>query len=242
MRVTSLSIAMGMGEMNPPGSRSNHPGIRRLERIVLVIGLTLVVAWGGTRIYQSAASRAAIARFQAKAAGQPAQNLSPAVDPAVGSRVDFRLWSTKRIVAYTESLTQKGTTPIAVLRIPGVDLQAPVFEGTDELTLNRGVGRIEGTAHVGESGNLAIAGHRDGFFRALKDVHTGDLVILDLGRKTQEYAVKQMQVVNPDDVYVLAPTGVPTLTLVTCFPFYFVGSAPQRYIVTASLRSSSQPD
>ena len=239
MGVTSSH--MGTVEMNPPRSRSN-PSIRRFERIVLVLGLTLIAVWGGSRIYQSAASRAAIARFQAKVAGQPAQNLSPTVDPAVGSRVDFRLWSTKRIVAYTESLTQKGNTPIAVLRIPVVDLQAPVFEGTDELTLNRGLGRIEGTAHVGESGNLAIAGHRDGFFRALKDVHAGDLVILDLGGKTQEYAVKQIQVVNPDDVYVLAPTGVPTLTLVTCFPFYFVGSAPQRYIVTALLKSSSQPD
>jgi sortase A len=231
----------GTGEMNPPRSRSNL-GIRRFERIVLVLGLTLIVIWGGSRIYQSAASRAAIARFQAKVAGQPTKNLSPAVDPAVGSRVDFRLWSTKRIVAYTESLAQKGSMPIAVLRIPSVDLQAPVFEGTDELTLNRGLGRIEGTAHVGESGNLAVAGHRDGFFRALKDVHTGDVVILDLGGRTREYAVKQIQVVNPDDVHVLAPTGVPTLTLVTCFPFYFVGSAPQRYIVTALLKSSSQPD
>jgi len=213
-----------------------------MERILLLLGLALLSLWGADRIYQSAASRAAIARFQAKAAGAPKPNLSPAVDPAVGSRVDFRLWSTKRIVAYTESLAEKGDTPIAVVRIPTLDLQAPVFDGTDDLTLNRGLGRIAGTARVGEPGNLGIAGHRDGFFRVLKDIRTGDTVLLDMGVKTQEYTVKQIQIVNPDDVQVLAPTGVPTLTLVTCFPFYFVGSAPQRYIVTATAKTSSQPD
>ena len=219
-----------------------RPGMRHPERILLLTGLFLLLFWGASRVYQSAASRAAIARFQAKVAGAPVQNLSPVIDPAVGSRVDFRLWSTKRIVAYTESLAEKGDTPIAVLRIPSVDLQAPVFDGTGEITLNRGLGRIEGTARIGEPGNLGIAGHRDGFFRVLKDVHTGDSILLDLGARTQEYAVNQIQIVNPDDVQVLAPTGTPTLTLVTCFPFYFVGSAPQRYIVTASLKTSSQPD
>lgn len=221
---------------------STSPVMRRTERILLFTGVTLIAFWGGARIYQSVASRAAIARFQAKVAGTPTQNLSPSVDPAVGSRVDFRLWSTKRVAAYTESLAQKGDMPIAVLRIPTLDLQAPVFEGTDDLTLNRGVGRIEGTAHIGEGSNLGIAGHRDGFFRVLMDIHTGDSVFLDLGGKTETYVVKQIQIVNPEDVQVLAPTGAPTLTLVTCFPFYFVGSAPQRYIVTAWAKTSSQPD
>jgi sortase A len=229
--------------MKAPDLPSNaSPNVRRGERVVMLTGLLLLVFWGGTRFYQSAASRAAIARFQAKVAGVPPQNLSPSVDPAVGSRVDFRLWSTKRIVAYTESLTQKGDMPVAVLRIPSLDLQAPVFEGTDDLTLNRGLGRITGTARVGEPGNLGIAGHRDGFFRVLKDIKTGDAVLLDIEGKTQEYAVKQVQIVTPDDVHVLAPTVAPTLTLVTCYPFYFVGSAPQRYIVTASVKTSSQPD
>jgi len=229
--------------MKAPDLPSNSsPNVRRGERIVMLTGLLLLLFWGGARFYQSAASRAAIARFQAKVAGVPPQNLSPSVDPAVGSRVDFRLWSTKRIVAYTESLAQKGDMPVAVLRIPSLDLQAPVFEGTDDLTLNRGLGRITGTARVGEPGNLGIAGHRDGFFRVLKDIKTGDAVLLDIAGKTQEYAVKQVQIVTPEDVQVLAPTAAPTLTLVTCYPFYFVGSAPQRYIVTASIKTSSQPD
>jgi len=216
--------------------------IRRAEWTLLGVGLMLMAVWGSARIYQSAASRAAIARFQEKMAGTSKQSLSPAVDPAVGSKVDFQLWSTKRIVAYTESLSQKGDLPIGVLRIPSLNLQAPVFDGTDDLTLNRGVGRIPGTAQIGQPGNLGIAGHRDGFFRVLKDIQRGDLVQLDEGGKTEVYLVKQTQVVNPEDTYVLAPTTVPTLTLVTCFPFYFVGSAPQRFIVTAVERNSGQPD
>lgn len=218
------------------------PAMRRSEWVVLGIGLMLLAVWGSARIYQSAASRAAIARFQQNVAGATPQNLSPAVDPAVGSRVDFELWSKNRIVAYTQSLSQSGAVPIAVLRIPSVNLEAPVFDGTDDLTLNRGVGRIQGTAAIGQPGNLGLAGHRDGFFRALKDVRTEDIILLDEAGRTQQYVVKQIQVVKPEDTYVLAPTTVPTLTLVTCFPFYFVGSAPQRYIVTAVVRNSSRPD
>jgi|SRR5215470_8556990 len=231
-------VEMKAPELHPAAT----PGIRHVERICLVIGLILLAVWGGERMYQSAASRAAIARFQQKVAGVSSQDVSPTVDPAVGSRVSFQLWSKNRIVAYTQSLTQKSDLPMAVLRIPSLNLQAPVFDGTDELTLNRGVGRIEGTAGIGQPGNLGIAGHRDGFFRVLKDIQKGDVILLDEGGKTEEYVVKQAQVVNPEDTYVLAPTIVPTLTLVTCFPFYFVGSAPQRFIVTAATRNSSQPD
>lgn len=227
---------MKVRELYPGAS----PGIRRVERIVLGIGLILLGLWGSARIYQSAESRAAIARFQERVAGIPPQNLSPSVDPAVGSRVNFQLWSKNRIIAYTQSLSQKSDLPIALLRIPSLNMQAPVFDGTDEITLNRGVGRIEGTARVGEPGNLGIAGHRDGFFRVLKDIQTGDVILLDEGKKVDEYVVKQTQVVRPEDTYVLAPTNEETLTLVTCFPFYFVGSAPQRFIVTAAKRNSSQ--
>ncbi|HTP67809.1 MAG TPA: class D sortase [Dongiaceae bacterium] len=229
--------------MKAPVSHSHAgPIIRRAERIVFALGLLLILVWGSTRIYQSAASRAAIARFQENVAGASAQNLSPAVDPAVGSKVDFQLWSSKRIAAYIQSLSQKNDLPLAVLRIPALKLQVPVFNGTDDLTLDRGVGRILGTAQIGQPGNLGIAGHRDGFFRVLKDIHAEDLIQLEERGKTQEYVVTQTQVVNPEDTHVLAPTTVPTLTLVTCFPFYFVGSAPQRYIVTAVMKNSSRPD
>jgi sortase A len=132
--------------------------------------------------------------------------------------------------------------PIAVLRIPHIQLEVPVYDDTNDLILNRGVGRILGTAHVGEIGNLGIAGHRDGFFRGLKDLAPGDEIGLDRIGQSDAYVVEKIEIVNPDDVSVLAPTPTPTLTLVTCFPFYFVGSAPQRYIVTASLMYSSLPN
>jgi sortase A len=96
------------------------------------------------------------------------------------------------------------------------------------------VGRIIGTARLGEAGNTGIAGHRDGFFRGLKDIAPGDRVDLALTNQTSHYVVESIRITTPDDVSVLQPTPKASLTLVTCYPFYFVGSAPQRYIVSAS--------
>jgi sortase A len=156
------------------------------------------------------------------------------------SPVDFRLWSAKRISAYEDSLTKKTDAPLAVLRIPNISLEVPVFNDTDDLTLNRGVGRILGTAQVGEPGNLGIAGHRDGFFRGLQSISPGDVVELLRPRQTDTYTVSEIRIVTPEDVSVLNATAVPTLTLVTCFPFYFIGHAPRRYIVTAHLQPPSR--
>jgi len=158
------------------------------------------------------------------------------------SAVDFTLWSPQRIAAYKESLTAKRDLPLAILRIPKINLEVPVFEDTDELTLNRGVGRILGTAQIGEPGNVGIAGHRDGFFRGLKDIQREDFVDLIQPGKTERYVITDIQIVNPEDIHVLDATAVPTLTLVTCYPFYYVGSAPQRYVVTATIQISSQAD
>ncbi len=108
-----------------------------------------------------------------------------------------------------------------------------MFDGTDDLTLNRGVGRIIGTARVGTSGNTALAGHRDGFFRPLKDISVGAHLELVTPESTIHYVVEKTEIVSPDDVSVLADQGSPALTLVTCFPFYFVGDAPKRFIVQA---------
>jgi len=101
------------------------------------------------------------------------------------------------------------------------------------------VGHIAGSALPGEVGNVGIAGHRDGFFRALKDVKVGEAVELErqtsAGMRSDQYKVERISVVQPTDVSVVAPTSEATLTLVTCYPFYFVGSAPQRYVVQAKL-------
>jgi sortase A len=220
---------------------SNMNG-RRAERIVLAVGLTLLSVCGGARLHRTLASRIAIARFQAEEASTPAENLSPAVDPILSAKVDFRLWDNRRIAAYEASLTQKKDKPLAILRIRRISLEVPVFDDTDEVALNRGVGRIRGTAKIGQVGNLGIAGHRDGFFRGLKDIGPGDKIELAVPGRTNQYVVTQIQIVKPEDTSVLGFTASTTLTLVTCFPFYFVGSAPQRYIVTAVIQDSRQRD
>jgi sortase A len=215
--------------------------IRRVERIVLALGSALLLVWVVARLHRTLASRAAIARFQSEEAGILAETVSPSDDPILGSKVDFSLWATNRVAAYEASLTQEKDKPLAILRVPKISLEVPVFDDTDELALNRGVGRIRGTDQFGQVGNVGIAGHRDGFFRGLKNIVPGDTIELDLGGRTEQYVVRQIQIVKPEDTGVLNRTSTPTLTLVTCFPFYYVGSAPQRYIVTA-VQDSSQRD
>lgn len=208
--------------------------VRIAERILLAIGLSLLVAWGAARFHGSRTSDAAIKRFYAAAP----QRLG---NPSTGG-VDFTQWSPKRIEAYKGSLAVKRDLPLAILRIEKIHLEVPVYNDTDDLTLNRGVGRIIGTAQIGEPGNIGIAGHRDGFFRGLKDVGRNDVVELVLPGRTEQYAISDIQIVSPENVSVLDATPTATLTLVTCYPFYYVGSAPQRYIVTATKQASSQPD
>jgi sortase A len=124
-----------------------------------------------------------------------------------------------------------------VLEIPKLGLEVPVFNGTDDLTLNRGVGRD--CCAPSERGNVGIAGHRDGFFRGLKDIATGDRIELQTQKRTETYRVSEIRITDPTDVRVLEEQGVPALTLVTCYPFYFIGNAPQRYIVRAVLSNET---
>lgn len=218
--------------------------IRKGERVFLAIGLVLLAIWAGARIYGSMASHAAISRFQASQAAEPGieTNVSAKGGSSAPSPVDFSDWNPKRVAAYKESLSTKTDLPLAILRIPKIKLEVPVFNDTDDLTLNRGVGRILGTAQVGQQGNLGIAGHRDGFFRGLKDVGLDDVIEIVRPGQTDLYAITQIQIVDPENVSVLAPTPAQTLTLVTCYPFYYVGNAPQRFIVTATFQISDRAD
>jgi sortase A len=129
---------------------------------------------------------------------------------------------------------------LAVLRIPGIELEVPVYHGTTEQSLRRGAGLVEGTALPGSAGNVGIAAHRDTHFRGLKDVAIGDVVELGTPDETRVYRITMLEVVGPGDVHVLDDTGEPTLTLVTCYPFYFVGNAPKRYIVQATVADGSR--
>ena len=208
-------------------------GLSRLERILLLLGILLVSAYVVNRVYSAIYSHASVQSFYAHQTSSPIvaddQSKWPSGVP------DFRLWSVKRIRAYQASLAANISPPLGVLEISALQLRVPVLEGTDDLTLDRAVGHISGTAALGERGNIGIAGHRDGFFRGLKDIHVGETIDVHTQRGRSRYVVDEIQIVSPDDVSVLAPRAEPSLTLVTCYPFYFVGSAPSRYIVHATL-------
>ena len=211
--------------------------VRLTERVLIGLGLLLIAVWAGIRLHGSLSERAEIRRFES--AKKVIRSESPVGETAkpviLGSRraADTSLWSPKRILAYEESLRAQVQPPLALLRIASIGLEVPVLDGTDDFTLNRAVGRIAGTARPGEFGNVGIAGHRDGFFRGLKDVRPGDPIELETLTGSQTYVVADIRIVSPDDVSVLEPANGPVLTLVTCYPFYFVGDAPQRYIVRA---------
>lgn len=144
-------------------------------------------------------------------------------------------WSEQRIEAYRASYD----APIGMLEIAAVGLRAPVLEGEDETTLNSGVGWVTNGSEPGDfAGNVALAAHRDGLFRPLKDLAVGDEIRVHTIDRVHSYRVSELTIVEPTDVTVLDATSTPVLTLITCYPFYFVGHAPQRYIVRASLTSS----
>jgi sortase A len=213
--------------------------LRKIESLLLILGVLGISIFLLSRFHAEVSSRAALASFKAHQSspigneGEKASRQLPVPQP---QGVDFSLWSSKRILDFQSALTQSSDPPSAVLRVPKIHLEVPVFEGTDELNLNRGVGRIIGTSKPGQPGNVGIAGHRDGFFRGLKDVQAGDAVELSTLQVTQQYVVDQIQIVKPEDISVLADRGFPALTLVTCYPFYFIGDAPERYIVKCTLK------
>lgn len=228
---------------NPPEMDSSsmpsvptHRVSHLLERTLFALGCALLFVYAGGQLQSYVVSRAALLSFHAHRL--PAV-VHAASTPSSASTVDFALWSVKRVEAYKESLESAIDPPLAVLSIPRLKLEVPVFNGTDDLTLNRGAGRVAGTALPGRAGNIAIAAHRDGFFRSLKDLRLGDQVALQSESGNYIYRADNISIVEPSDTTVLKPGASSSLTLITCYPFYFVGSAPQRYIVHASLVGST---
>ncbi len=116
---------------------------------------------------------------------------------------------------------------------PRVGVSTVILEGTSEPVLEQAAGHIPGTALPGEDGNVALAGHRDSFFRGLRDIAPGDTIVLTTPTESRQYVVRSRQIVEPDDTEVLAGTPGSALTLVTCFPFRYVGPAPRRFVVQA---------
>ena len=209
--------------------------IRALERGLLVIGLAILAFYSGARVHRAVLSRAEVSRFKTEQI-RGADGVGSL--QVIAAKPDFGLWSQKRVKEYEDTLARQFAPASAILRIRKINVEVPVLEGTDDLTLNRGVGRIPGTGEVGSDGNVGIAGHRDGFFRGLKDIGLGDTIETVTANRSETYIIDRIFITDPSDVSALAPRSHPSLTLVTCYPFYFVGSAPKRFIVQATIVSS----
>ena len=204
---------------------------RLVEHTAWACGVVCLATWGAAYIDRSAGARHELERFAlAQAAELPNEPAS-----------DLSLWAPERLTAWRQASSEPAAAPLAVLRIPKIRLEVPVLPGIDEFTLNRGVGHIEDTARPGTVGNSGIAGHRDGFFRGLKDIGPDDVIELETLQGKEVYRVARIWVVDPEDVSVLDATPTRSLTLVTCYPFYHVGPAPQRYIVRAVRDDAAAP-
>jgi sortase A len=131
-------------------------------------------------------------------------------------------------------------SPVALLLIPRLRLSTVVLEGAQERQLKLGPGHIPGTSLPGEGGNVGVAGHRDTFFRPLRLIRKDDAIHLTTHDQELQYRVVSINIVQPEDVQVLQPVGQETLTLITCYPFDFVGPAPKRFIVRADCLDCSR--
>jgi sortase A len=140
---------------------------------------------------------------------------------------------TARTVSATKSTRHLASSSIGRISVPRLHLSAMVAEGVDDGTLARAVGHVPGTSLPGERGNVAVAGHRDTFFRSLQELKPNDEIVFTTLDGSFRYAVREMKIVEPNNVAVLDPTARNTLTIVTCYPFRYIGAAPKRYIVQA---------
>jgi len=178
---------------------------------------------------QASASSPAVASHLNDAAEQEDPSFDTVGEP------DTSLWAPGRVADYQASLKADLPPVLGVLEVPTVGLKLPVYQTNSELVMDRAAGVIDGMAYPHEPGNIGISGHRDGYFRALKDVQVGDPIVLQTLEGEKHFRIDTTQVVEISDTHLLQDTRDQTVTLVTCYPFYFVGHAPQRFIVTASL-------
>jgi len=194
------------------------------EKMLWALGAAVVIASGVYALDGFLSQRARVALFDAANAAERSEAQLQIAPP---NRAD---WSAARVRKFLALQSSHTDPPQAVLRIPALDIEAEIFGDTDDRSLDLGVGHIEGTAEPGDGGNVGIAGHRDGYFRRLKNVRPGQRVQIVTRTGRWDYVVDRTRIVDPGAVEVLARQDEPTLTLVTCYPFYFLGSAPKRFI------------
>jgi sortase A len=207
------------GPLPPHAAPPRRASWRWLEQLLLVIG---VVCLG----YYTYVSAEAIL-YQAYENRELDQILQSAPPQASSS-------GTREAASVPREHPPQGSV-IGRIEIPRLGVSTIVRAGSDARTLQLAVGHIPGTALPGQTGNVGLAGHRDTFFRRLADIRGDDEIRLVTPDGIFRYRVERTNVVEPTDVWVLDPTGHPALTLVTCFPFSYVGSAPQRFIVRATM-------
>ncbi len=152
---------------------------------------------------------------------------------AASHTFDSQIHATEQHPAIQTRMAFKEGDVLGRMEIPKIGMSVIVLQGTTPKTLRLGVGHIDGTALPGESGNVGIAGHRDTFFRGLKDIHTGDGISLQTATGIAMYEVDWIQITVPSDGDIVSATTESGLTLVTCYPFHYIGAAPERFVVHA---------
>lgn len=195
---------------------------RSLERLLFVVGLASLGYYAyvsvESRLYQALENR----ELDAILATHAGRTLPGESEEAPGP-----------ITARSSRARPAAGSAIGRIEIPRLGISVVIRAGSDARTLRLAVGHIPGTAFPGDIGNIGLAGHRDTFFRRLRDIRAGDEIRIVTPEGTFAFRVEETSVVMPKDTWVLDATTAPTLTLVTCFPFNYVGSAPQRFIVRA---------
>lgn len=208
----------------------------RVEQLLGLMSAALLVGYLSVRAQAELHRRADLQGYAAtEHAGQVGQ-----APTRTAAAADQSYWSDSRKRAYQESLSQPTAAIMGVLRIDAANLEVPIYGDTSGTHLNRGAGVIAGMALPGHGGNLGIAGHRDGYFRVLKDVRVGDVIEVYTRATRYEYRIRRISIVDESDTRALADSSEPLITLVTCFPFYHLGHAPQRYVVQGALERSSR--
>ena len=231
-RHITLTPSDGWGPL-PPHADPPRPrrGWRLLERLLLIIGIVCL----GYYVYVSAES----ALYQAYETRELDAILSsgPAASPVASpKRPDsYAAKAEPASPKRPDSYAAKAGGMLGRLEIPRLRVSAIVRSGTDSRTLRLAIGHIGGTARPGEPGNVGLAAHRDTFFRRLGEIRPNDQVRIVTAQGTYTYRVDGTTIVEPDDTWVLDQTDSPALTLITCYPFRYIGSAPQRFIVRARL-------
>jgi sortase A len=211
-------------------ARSRRTTLRWAERLLILVGIVclgyFLYTYAEASLYQAFEDRELDKILNdapvAGTSGTPREEVGPAPE------------------AVPRRTLAPGST-VGRIEIPRLGVSAVIRAGSDARTLRLAVGYIPGTGLPGDRGNFGLAGHRDTFFRKLRDINPDDEIRIVTADGVFRYYVQRTSIVTPEDVWVLDPTNYPALTLVTCYPFNYIGSAPKRFIVRAALQATEAP-